>query len=152
MKKTRFADLVSGVLFVILGIAVYFGANNLQKVKLGIGPGGFPKVISVFMMILGLCMIISVLLKGMPKPEFRMEKKSLLLLATSIALCLLYAAVVDKVGFLISTTILLYAMILLFGTKEYIKAAIISVLFTVAVWLLFTKVFMIFLPACRLFR
>ena len=46
---------------------------------------------------------------------------------------------------------LLYGMMLLYGNKRYVLCAVITVLFTVAVWLLFTKVFLIFLPAGKLF-
>ena len=152
MKKTRFADLVVGVLFIVLGIAVYIGASRLQTVKLGIGPGGFPRFISVFMEILGVCMTVSVLKDGMPRPEFKIEAKSLIPLLASIALCIVYVSVVSTVGFVLCTPVLLFAMMLLFGSRKYLQCIIISIVTTAVIWLLFTKVFMIFLPACRLFQ
>lgn len=152
MKKTRFADLMIGLLFILLGIAVYYGASQLQTVKLGIGPGGFPRFVSIFMLILGVCMTVSVLKDGMPKPEFHIDTKTLFPLLASIALCILYACVVSTLGFVICTPILLFAMMLLYGSRKYLQCIVISIAATLVIWLLFTKVFMIFLPACRLFR
>ena len=39
-KKKNFSELVIGVACIALGVAVYIASNGLQKVKLGIGPGG----------------------------------------------------------------------------------------------------------------
>lgn len=151
MKKKPFSDLVIGVAFVAAGAAVFMMAGKLQHVKLGIGPGGFPKFIAVVMAILGAAMTVSVLHAGVEMPAFKMEKKALCLFLAAVALCVAYILLVPKVGFLVTTTLLLFGMMTLFGNKNYVMTAVISVVTTVLVWLLFTKVFMIFLPACRLF-
>ena len=49
------------------------------------------------------------------------------------------------------TPVLLVGMMALFGEHKIVPMAVISVATTVCVWLLFTEVFMIFLPAGRLF-
>lgn len=151
MAKKRFSDLIIGIGFMALGVATFLMANDLQKVKLGIGPGGFPKFISVALVLLGLCMTVSVVRHGFNKPEIHMEKKQILLLLSAIAMCVLYIALVPTVGFALLTPFLLFGMLLLFGNRSYLMCAVISVVTTAAVWLLFTKVFMIFLPTCRLF-
>ncbi len=126
MKEKRFSDLVIGVVFMALGLTVFLMANQLQTVKLGIGPAGFPKFIAVLLALLGAVMTVS-------------------------ALCVLYVILVPTVGFMLLTPFLMFGMMLLFGNRNYVMCAIVSVVTTVLVWLLFTKVFMIFLPTCRLF-
>ena len=146
MKETRFADLMAGLLFIILGILLFLGAGRLQPVKLGIGPAGFPRFISVFMELLGIGMTVSVLRKGMPKPKITIGGKAVLLLTASIALSALYVVMVTRAGFLLCTPVLLFGMMMLYGNRRYLLCAAISLCMTVAVWLLFTKVFYIFLP------
>ena len=150
-KKCQFSDLMIGISCVGLGVAVVIMANGLQKVKLGIGPGGFPRFIGFVLILLGAIQLIKVVKNGLEKPAVHIERKQLLLFLASVAACFAYVMVVQWLGFLISTILLLYGMMLLYGNKRYVLCAVITVVFTVAVWLLFTKVFLIFLPAGKLF-
>ena len=151
MKEKRFSDLVIGVVFMALGLTVFLMANQLQTVKLGIGPAGFPKFIAVLLALLGAVMTVSALRHGVPKPQFKLEKKPTMLFLAAVALCVLYVILVPTVDFMLLTPFLMFGMMLLFGNRNYVMCAIVSVVTTVLVWLLFTKVFMIFLPTCRLF-
>ena len=150
-KKCAFSDLIIGLGCAGLGAAVFFLAQRLQKVKLGIGPGGFPRFIGIALMILGAIQLIKVIKNGIEKPKVHIEKKALLLFLSTIAVCLLYVAVVSYLDFRIATPLLLFAMLLLYGNKHYLFCALFSVGFSLAVWWLFTKVFMVFLPKGILF-
>ena len=46
-KKKPFSELVIGLACIALGVAVFIAAGNLQQVRLGIGPSGFPKFIAI---------------------------------------------------------------------------------------------------------
>ena len=74
-KKSPFSDLVIGVGAVALGVAVVILASGLQKVKLGIGPGGFPRFIGVALILLGAVQLIKTLKNGVAAPaiEYRTE-------------------------------------------------------------------------------
>ena len=96
-------------------------------------------------------MTVSALRHGVPKPQFKLEKKPTMLFLAAVALCVLYVILVPTVGFMLLTPFLIFGMMLLFGNRNYLMCVIVSVVTTVLVWLLFTKVFMIFLPTCRLF-
>ena len=151
MKDTRFADFVAGVLFLVLAVVFYLLSDQLQTVKLGIGPAGFPKFVSVFMGILGAVMTATSLRGGFPKPKGKINPRPALLVTATIVLCFVYVKLVQTVGFVYLTPVFLFLLMLLFGNKRYVLSTVISIVTTVCVWLLFTKVFMIFLPACRLF-
>ena len=149
-KKSPFSDLAIGIGAVALGVAVVILASGLQKVKLGIGPGGFPRFIGAALILLGAVQLGKTLKNGVAAPAVHPDKKALLLFLSAVAACFLYVAVVPAVGFLLATPVLLFVMLLLYGNRRYLFCAALSVAVTVCVWALFTKVFLIFLPAGRL--
>ena len=151
MKKKPFSELVIGLMCMVLGAAVYIAAGRLQQVKLGIGPGGFPKFIGVTLVILGVAQTILSLRGGVQAPKFDVDKRAASLFIAAVAMTAAYVMLVDVVGFMLLTPVLLVGMMALFGERKIVPMVVISVVTTVCVWLLFTEVFMIFLPAGRLF-
>ena len=151
MKKKPFSELVIGLACIALGAAVFVAAGKLQQVKLGIGPGGFPKFIGLMLAVLGAAQTILALRGGVAAPKLDVDKRAASLFIAAVAMAAAYVMLVETVGFLLLTPLLLLGMMYLFGARETVKMLLISVITTVCVWLLFTDVFMIFLPAGRLF-
>ena len=152
MKKKPFSELVIGLACMALGIAVFIAAGNLQTVRLGIGPAGFPKFISIVLGVLGLAQTIMALSSGVKAPEFNIDKKAASLFIAAVAMSFAYVLLVDMIGFLIMTPLLLLGLMYLFGERRIVKMLIIAAVTTACIWLLFTEVFMIFLPVGRIFR
>ena len=152
MKKKPFSELVIGLACMALGIAVFIAAGNLQTVRLGIGPAGFPKFISIVLGVLGLAQTIMALSSGVKAPEFNVDKKAASLFIAAVAMSFAYVLLVDMIGFLIMTPLLLLGLMYLFGERRIVKMLIIAAVTTACIWLLFTEVFMIFLPVGRIFR
>ncbi|MBQ7785807.1 MAG: tripartite tricarboxylate transporter TctB family protein [Clostridia bacterium] len=150
-KKKPFSELVIGLGCIALGVAVFIMAGDLQKVRLGIGPAGFPKFISVVLGILGLAQTVMALSSGVEAPKFDVDKKAATLFIAAVAAVVVYVMLVTTVGFVLLTPILMVVMMYLFGERHFGKMAVIAIVTTAIVWLLFTEVFMIFLPAGRLF-
>ena len=150
-KKKPFSELVIGLGCIALGVAVFIMAGDLQKVRLGIGPAGFPKFISVVLGILGLAQTVMALSFGVEAPKFDVDKKAATLFIAAVAAVMVYVMLVTTVGFVLLTPILMVVMMYLFGERHFGKMAVIAIVTTAIVWLLFTEVFMIFLPAGRLF-
>ncbi|MBQ7785131.1 MAG: tripartite tricarboxylate transporter TctB family protein [Clostridia bacterium] len=151
MKKKAFSELVIGIACTLLGIAVYIMAGDLQKVRLGIGPAGFPRFIAVVLAVLGIAQTVTTLKSGVASPQVQVDKKAAGLFAAAVVMCVVYVMLVSTVGFVLMTPLLLIGMMYLFGERSIKTMLIISVVTTVCVWLLFTEVFMIFLPTGRLF-
>ena len=149
-KKSPFSELVIGIGAVLLGIVVIILASGLQKVKLGIGPGGFPHFIGCTILLLGGVQTVKTLRNGFDAPRFRAEPRALAHFLLAVAACFLYVAVVPTVGFLLATPVLLFVMLLLYENRNIVFCAVLSVIVTVVLWALFTKVFLIFLPAGRI--
>ena len=152
MKKKPFSELVIGLACMVLGVAVFIAAGNLQTVRLGIGPAGFPKFISIVLGILGLVQTVTALSCGVKAPEFNVDKKAASLFIAAVAMSFAYVLLVDTLGFLLLTPLLLIGLMVLFGERSIVRMLIIALITTVCIWLLFTKVFMIFLPVGRIFR
>ncbi len=152
MKKKPFSELVIGLACIALGVAVFIAAGSLQTVKLGIGPAGMPRFVAVLLMVLGLAQTVTAVSTGVKAPEFNVDKKAASLFAAAVAMCVVYVLLVDQLGFIILTPLLLIGLMVLFGERSIVKMLIIAAVTTACIWLLFTKVFLIFLPVGRLFR
>jgi len=152
LKKKPFSELVIGIACIVLGLSVYVAAGNLQQVKLGIGPGGFPKFISMLLTILGAAQTLMTIKCGVNAPKVDVDKRAARLFASAVAMSAAYVLVVNAIGFIIATPLLLVGMMFLFGERNIVKMAVIAAVTTLCIWLLFTEVFMIFLPAGRIFR
>ena len=150
-KKKPFSELVIGIACIVLGIVVFVAAGNLQQVKLGIGPSGFPKFIAVVLAVLGLAQTVTALYSGVEAPKFNVDKRAAGLFAAAVAMSVAYVMLVTQIGFIILTPLLLIGLMFLFGERSFGKMAVFAIITTACVWLLFTEVFMIFLPAGRLF-
>ena len=150
-KKKPFSELVIGIACMALGVSVFVAAGNLQQVKLGIGPSGFPKFIAVVLGLLGLAQTVTALSSGVEAPKFDVDKRAASLFAAAVAMAVAYVMLVTQIGFIILTPLLLVGMMYLFGERNFGKMAVIAIITTACVWLLFTEVFLIFLPAGRLF-
>jgi len=152
LKKKPFSELVIGVACMALGISVFIAAGNLQTVKLGIGPAGMPRFVAVLLMVLGLAQTLTAVFGGVKAPEFNVDKKAASLFIAAVVMSFAYVLLVDMIGFLIMTPLLLIGLMYLFGERSIVKMLIIALITTGCIWLLFTKVFMIFLPVGRIFR
>lgn len=152
MKKKPFSELVIGLACIALGVAVFIAAGSLQTVKLGIGPAGMPRFVAVLLMVLGLAQTVTAVSTGVKAPEFNVDKKAASLFAAAVAMSVAYVLLVETFGFIILTPLLLIGLMTLFGERNIVKMLIIAAVTTACIWLLFTKVFLIFLPVGRIFR
>ena len=150
-KKTAFSELVIGLLIAALGIFAFCYGFTLKTAKTGIGAGGYPKFIGAVLFILGACQIGVSLFHGVRKPEFRADRKKIVRLAGLVGAMVLYLWLLPHLGFVIMTPILLIALMLLFGIRRRVLGIIVAIVFTIIVYLLFTQVFMVFLPRFTLF-
>ena len=152
MKKKPFSELVIGLACIALGVAVFVAAGSLQTVKLGIGPAGMPRFVAVLLMVLGLVQTVIAVSTGVKAPEFNVDKKAASLFAAAVAMSVAYVLLVETFGFIILTPLLLIGLMFLFGERNIVKMLLIAAMTTACIWLLFTKVFLIFLPVGRIFR
>ena len=150
-KKAAFSELVVGLLIVALGIFVFCYSFTLKTAETGIGAGGYPKFIGVVLIILGACQTAISLYQKVRSPEFNVDSKKLIKLVELVGSMMLYLWLLPHLGFVIMTPILLIVLMLLFGIKGWVMGLVVAIVFTIIVYLLFTEVFLVFLPRFTLF-
>lgn len=154
-------DLYSGVFFFLFSIFLYAESYAIKLSKAdALGPQFFPRMVAIVMAVLSIIQMLRCIKKGRQKEAVQSEsavQKGFswnLPLALTIVLLAGYFLLLESVGFIILTTIYLFCQIFLLLPKGSIKnkrylviAATISILAPISIYLLFYKVFMIFLPA-----
>ena len=150
MKDTKkAADFIISIILIALSAFLYMTADKMSGATKGIGPGDYPKFICTILFILGVIQLISVVVscKGIPLIAFKeINRKFLLRALIMVVATFAYYKLMKPIGYLITTPFFLFGSFMLFGYKKKVKGAVIAIIFTVVVYLLFTKVFMIFLP------
>lgn len=146
-KKVK--EILISVVFMLVGIFIYLQAMNIKPLmKNELGSGYFPKVVAGTMIVLSILNLFLNLKKTHIEDENN-TKSDLFGGLSTIALIGIYSLLYQKVGFLIGTSIYLFLQILILAPKEkrnIMLFAIISVVFSVFVYYLFTRIINMPLP------
>lgn len=156
---TKHKDLSSGIFLLILGVVMFISAQTIPTgAEMGASSAFMPKVVSVMLIICGTLVAI----QGRPRKESVPsgeseaeggEKSNYKALIFSLIALVIYIALMSSVGFIITTVVYLFVQILIFAPKEkrtkrdLIVFGIVSVVFTVAVYLIFVYGFALMLPS-----
>ena len=151
VKDTRISDLLAAIGTLILGIGAFVLSSSLPTAKIGLGSGGFPRVIGFCLILLGAIQMVFTCMKGFRNVQVQLDWATIRPIAATAAIAFLYVGLLRQAGFLLLTPLLLFSVMMLFGYRKYLSAAIISIVTSVVIYVLFSKVFMIFLPECRWF-
>ncbi len=162
MKKN---PIIEPIIVVVLGIAIIIASFTIKTTvtSIKIGPDFMPRLLGIFMVILGLCLIPESIKKQksivvseekeatkIKKPLTAKEWLFKNLHLVSLAWMLIYALSMQKLGFLFSSIIYLFvAMFLLSLRKEKINwwvIVIISLVVPTFVYILFRQKFYLMLP------
>ncbi len=146
MKKTNRADFWTGISLIVLGILVWIITRDMPTTELGINPGSYPRFIGMLLVILGIIESVSNIKGGYPEKGEKVDWKKFSLTAILAVGTFVYVKLLKLVGFPILTPFFMFGVMKLFGYKNNLKGAIISVIFAEGIFFLFYKVFMIFLP------
>lgn len=149
--KFKFSwDAGIGLGIIILGIFILISALNMPNSPLGLGPGDFPEIISIGLIVCGVILFIQSI-KEEEKVQKIYSKDALLSIFALVILGLLYVYLVHYIGFLYLTPFLMFATMYLFGYKKIPYAVIISIGFTLLVYYIFYGIFKVPLPSFSLF-
>jgi putative tricarboxylic transport membrane protein len=136
-----------------VGIVYAVQAFHLPKAMIGNpwAPVYFPIGLGVLMAALGLLLVVLEArkglrnLEGVKRPKF--QASSLKLIFGAAGLCVLYALLFERVGFIPSTLVFLGALLsLINGPKAWKINTLITLGFTFGAWYTFVKLFQINLP------
>jgi hypothetical protein len=115
-------DFLAGLLFIAVGIAaIVIGNNYPLGTAARMGPGYFPRILGILLIVLGAALALRALrLQGSPLPSWPW-RPTVIVLGTVV----LFGAIVDRIGLALSTIILIVGASL--ASREFrLKEAIIS--------------------------
>lgn len=155
----RYADVISGSVLALVGAIFLIETRNIQAImKMEFGPKVMPRIISVLLIVLGVIIAGLGLHTAKTYPEksqsrnFHIENVTGVLLT---AVCLVfYIIALQPLGFLATSIVFLFAQFAVLGgvahKKRLLFYAIISIVVSIGIYLLFTRVFGVLLPAGRI--
>ena len=153
MKK-KYWDLASGIFLLVFSIVLFIGAQNVKTLSISsVGSGTFPSFISVLLAIVSVVIIVGGAKKAREPDEKQTqnnEKQRFWAVLATFGIMALYALLMPKVGFIITTIAYLFAQMYIMAAKEHQKPilfGIISIVTSVSVYYMFVKVFSLMLPA-----
>lgn len=157
MKEKR-VTILTGVFFLIFSVLLFVSAMSIPAPStLTKGGDYMPKVMAVFLLLCSLGHIAAGLRKK-PKLEESaksetgqtMGRKQWIMFAIEFVLLFTYLYLLKTIGFLIMTSAYIFIQAWIITVKEErepVKMAVISVVSTAAIYLIFVKGFKLLLPA-----
>ena len=120
---------------------------NLSAPYMNISASFFPTMVSIIMVLLSVVMLI----KAFTKPEIceisPAQQKAYLRGLLAIVVSLVYVLIFKPVGYILSSIVCLFAMMLVFGNRKWVPMAIISVALPILLYMVFYYVLKTNLPA-----
>lgn len=152
----KYGDIIVGIAYAVLGIALIIAARMLPKSQvMDIGPDFMPTVVGTLILVLSVILLVQSVseLKKNPDKEYGKDESDYKRVLLSLILALLYVFLLKPVGFIICTLVYLFCQIYVLAPdshrtkKDMIMYLIIDVVFTLIVYYLFRIGFKIVLPA-----
>ena len=148
------ADFFAGTGVLVFAAVMFNIARNMPPpATFGLGPGGYPMLVTGVLMVLGAVLAIQGWLglrrlstedkTSRPKSLNLAELRGIALLALSFWA---YVFLMRYLGYLITTPIFLFLFLLQYGARKWRQMILICVITTAATWFLFNNVFYVILP------
>ncbi|MFD1851513.1 tripartite tricarboxylate transporter TctB family protein [Oceanobacillus bengalensis] len=129
----------------VISIAYLIMAYQLPEYTLvPVDSDVIPKILGYILLFLS---IILFFLKDEEKKEASLPRKEIGMLLGTAVLILFYIFLLEIVGFIIMTTLFIFVSSRFYGYKKYITNGIVSIGFSVAMYLLFNELLLVRLPS-----
>ena len=156
MMFERYKELIGGVLFLVLAIAYYFASLSIRIVASVSATVSAQTVPHILAMLIGILSIIQIV-RGVKAARDYQEKEGVeppftKRVCLTILVIILYIASMNALGFLISTAMYLFLQILILMPphkiirKNIIFSAVLSCIFSLAVYVIFVYGLTLMLP------
>lgn len=132
-------DRYASVVFLALGIAVYTYIQSIEVSTAGsaIGPKELPALLAVVLVILSLVNLYQAIKANKPAKAEKLEHKRFVIVLISL---LLYALLLEPLGYVISTFLFLFAGFQNMEKGGYLKSALIAAAFSGGVYYLYVEI------------
>lgn len=154
LKKEAVGELAFAGSLLLLGIIVLIDTKNMvvPPGSGSVGPQVFPTIIGIFIVAVSIFLAFEVLRGNYGQPEgtefgeieTKTDFKTLGIVSASI---LTYPFLIERAGFVIASTVVFFGVGFAYGARKLIKNLVIAVIFALVVYLTFTKLLSVELPA-----
>ncbi len=142
-----------GSLF-LLGLIVLWDTwrTELPAFNLTISPKAFPYAIAISLMVLSILLFIAVLRGDVATPEGvemgeQLERTDFKTFGLVLGSLFAYLLLIERAGFVIAASLTFFGITVAFGNKRHGRAAIFGTLFIAFVYVAFTRLLNVQLPA-----
>ena len=153
MYLKKYGDLATGIVFLVIAVVFYVLAGQLPPSLLGgVGSDFVPKILAVGTGILSVLQIISgvkTMKKDFSGEAADEDRPEYITVLATVAAFGIYVTVMEKVGFLISSIVYLFAQMVILAPKEkrnFLLLAVIAVVFNIVVYFIFRNALNVMLP------
>ena len=149
MKQNSKADIVAAIFLSLVSFFVFWISKSFPPSKTGIGVSTFPKLLAGLLIIFSIIIIIQALKNSSfskKEPIFKEFKKGHKLIIAVIIILIIYIQTLEVLGFILSSFLLLITLMFIFGERRKIILLLVPLLFSVVLYLVFSKMAMVFLP------
>jgi putative tricarboxylic transport membrane protein len=163
-------DFFVGLFLIAISIIAHSIADKMPEAPQGLGAGDYPKLVLKVLIILGLIQVLysgylywkkmkkmkkmkesegDVPAEAVGKGKFdKGELKHVLILFVCVAL---YIRLVALFGFILLTPFFLFALMLIFGLRKWLKMGIISIVSTAILYVVFNNWLLVLLPRFNIY-
>ncbi len=142
-------DIIAGIVFIALGIFIFTQTVSYHSLEKGHpGPGLFPNLLAILFIAFGGVLVFKARKPtSLPEggPEIPAAPKRILNSFFVLATIVIFVAAVNSVGFLITSAVLLFVLMKRLGVT-ILKSAIASLVITLFINLMFSKILRVPLP------
>lgn len=149
MRKNSKADIVAAICLLLVSFLVFWISKDFPSSKTGIGVSTFPKLLAGLLIIFSIVIIIQAIKNSSfskKEPIFKEFKKGHKLIIAVIIILIIYIQTLEVLGFILSSFLLLITLMFIFGERRKIILLLVPLLFSVILYLVFSKMAMVFLP------
>jgi len=154
----KYGDIISGSFVLLVAIGLFIASANIKQFNVvKLGADFVPRLTAVFLVILGIALIVNGVksLKEIKNLETKQEEKKeetpdYISVAVTLILLLIYVILLEKIGFIIMTSLFLFIQFIILSAKsqrKYMQFALISMITSVSAYYLFVSVFQVMIPA-----
>ena len=148
----RFNDAIIGLSLAVLAIMVLFHVNTFPSLPLqDVGPATFPRALAWVLLSCSAYLIFNGIRTRKTKPAISLgswaqSPRAWRRLALVPIAVLTYTFVALPIGFIPTTMLLLFVLVTDFSNGRWLAASMISVVFTVIIYLVFAHILLVPLP------
>ena len=149
MRQNSKADIVAAIFLLLFSFFVFWISRSFPSSKTGIGVSTFPKLLAGALIIFSIIIIIQAIKNSSfskKEPIFKEFKKGHKLIIAVIFLLIVYIQMLEALGFILSSFLLLIILMFIFGERRKTILLVVPLLFSVILYLVFSKMAMVFLP------